>query len=160
MANAVRANSGRNINSTRAAYIDGNTVRSPKQLPAARPKKKISQSARKNRQRALGMSPGFVVFLALICAATLFACVHFLQMKAEITGKVKTVATLESELNQLKADNDAYYSQVTSSEDLNAIKAKAIHKLGMKYPSEDQIKTYETERSSYVRQYQDVPESK
>ncbi len=73
---------------------------------------------------------------------------------------MKTVASLESELTQLKEDNDAYYSQVTSNVDLNRIKKIAIGRLGMKYPSEDQKMTYETSGSSYVRQYQDVPESK
>lgn len=70
------------------------------------------------------------------------------------------VATLEAELTQLKEDNDAYYSQVTSDVDLTEIKKIAIGRLGMKYPSKEQTMTYKTARSSYVRQYQDVPESK
>ena len=70
------------------------------------------------------------------------------------------MAALESELSQLKEDNDAYYSQVTSNVDLTSIKKIAIGRLGMKYPSDDQTVTYETSRSSYVRQYQDVPDSK
>ena len=69
-------------------------------------------------------------------------------------------ANLESELDQLKEDNDAYYSQVTSDVDISEIKKKAIGELGMKYPSEDQIQTYVTEGNSYVRQYQDVPDAK
>ncbi len=35
---------------------------------------------------------------------------------------MKNVAALESELSQLKEDNDAYYSQVTSNVDLSRIK--------------------------------------
>ena len=54
---------------------------------------------------------------------------------------MKNVANLESELAQLKEDNDAYYSQVTSAVDISEIKKKAIGELGMKYPSEDQIQT-------------------
>ncbi len=72
---------------------------------------------------------------------------------------MKSVAALESELTQLKEENDAYYSQVMTSVDLNSIKKIAIGELGMKYPSEDQVITYKTQRSSYVRQYQDVPEA-
>ena len=81
----------------------------------------------------------------------------YLQIKSELTGKAKTLAALESEYSQLKADNDAYYSQVSSSADIEKIKAIAIKRLGMKYATDDQIITYETERSSYVKQYQDVP---
>ncbi len=43
---------------------------------------------------------------------------------------MKNVANLESELAQLKEDNDAYYSQVTSAVDISEIKKKAIGELG------------------------------
>lgn len=105
------------------------------------------------------MSRGFVIFLALVSVAILFGCVHYLQLKSEVTAKMKTVAALETQLTELKEDNDAYESQVTSNVDLNAIKAIAIGRLGMRYPSDDQKMTYETSQSSYVRQYQDIPDS-
>lgn len=119
--------------------------------------RQVSRRAQVNRDRALSMNPAFVLFLTLVSIAILFTCVNFLQMKSEITRKAGTLATLESEYSQLKADNDAYYSQVSSSADIEKIKAIAINRLGMKYASEDQIITYATERSSYVKQYQDVP---
>ncbi len=68
------------------------------------------------------------------------------------------LATLESQLAELKEDNDAYESQVTSNVDLERIRKIAIGRLGMKYPSNQQTETYATEGGSYVRQYQDVPE--
>lgn len=108
----------------------------------------------------MGMSRGFVVFLAAVSVAVLFFSTHYIQLKSEITARLREVAALESELSQLKEDNDAYYSQVTSNVDLTSIKKVAIGRLGMKYPSDDQTVTYETSRSSYVRQYQDVPDSK
>ena len=72
------------------------------------------------------------------------------------TGKMKTVAVLETELSQVKEDNNAYESQVTSDVDLNTIKKLAIGRLGMNYPTDDQKKTYSMPSNSYVRQYQDV----
>ena len=72
------------------------------------------------------------------------------------TGKRSQLATLESQLAELKEDNDAYESQVTSSVDLERIRKIAIGRLGMKYPSNQQTETYATEGGSYVRQYQDV----
>ena len=50
--------------------------------------------------------------------------------------------------------------QVTSNVDLNKIKQIALGRLGMKYPSDDQTVTYSTSGNSYVRQYQDIPDSK
>lgn len=166
----------------RGMYVEGNTARRLQEMPArsypaqqqARRKKPVekqsmqtaqrsrslSREAQRNREKAMSMNRGFVIFLAVVSAAVLFFCVHYLQLKSEITAQMKTVAVLESELTQLKEDNDAYYSQVTSNVDLNRIKKIAIGRLGMKYPSDEQKMTYQTSRSSYVRQYQDIPESK
>lgn len=170
MANTVMRNNNRRSGYSRQRmYVDGNTVRRaqalPKQQPyrepAARPARKpVSRNVQRNRERAQVMSRGFVLFLTLICAAILVTGVRFLQLKSEVTARTRTITSLESELNTLKADNDAYYSQVAASVDLDAIKKKAITELGMKFPSDEQVRYYETERGSYVRQYQDVPDAK
>ena len=130
--------------------------------PATIPKQKrqLSEAAQKNRQKATAMNWGFVVFLAVVCTAILFCSVNYLRYKSEITARMRSVANLEEELAQLKEDNDAYYSQVTSNVDLNQIKKTAIGRLGMRYPSDDQTVSYSTSGNSYVRQYQDVPDSK
>lgn len=178
---ATRRNTN-NMRNSRAMYVEGNTARRLQEVPdrhyqtpqerqkRRKPEKKqavqvrkqnrqVSSAAQRNREKAMGMSRSFVVFLAVVCTAVLFFCVNYLQLKSEITAKMKTVATLEAELTQLKEDNDAYYSQVSSNVDLNRIKKIAIGRLGMKYPTDDQKMTYTTSRSSYVRQYQDVPET-
>ena len=77
------------------------------------------------------MGRGFVLFLAVVSVAVLFCCVNYLQLKSDLTGKMKTVAALETELSQVKEDNNAYESQVTSDVDLNTIKKLAFGRLGM-----------------------------
>lgn len=146
----------------RDTYVDGNTVRRVQALPQEEMQQhrmRISRTARKNRERAQSMSMVFVLFLALVSTAVLAACIQFLQLKAQITGSIQTAAELESSYNQLKADNDAYESQVNSSVDLNQVKEIAMGRLGMKYPSENQIFTYQIQKDSHVRQYQDVPDA-
>lgn len=188
MAKTARTETARrNRNSARVErgmYVDGNTARrlaevperraypgrpqtqrqrtgaGAKQVPEVRQKRQLSKETLRNREKAKGMNRGFVVFLAAVSVALLFCAVNFLQYKSEITGKMREVAALESELAQLREDNDAYYSQVTSNVDLSRIKKIAIGRLGMKYPSEDQTVTYATEGSSYVRQYQDIPDAR
>ena len=125
-------------------------------VPATPAKQVVSRQAQRNREKAMAMNKGFVMFLTAVSVAVLFTCINFLQVKSEITASMKHVASLESELAQLKEDNDAYYSQVTSDMDISEIKKKAIGELGVKYPSENQVQTYTTEGNSYVRQYQDV----
>ena len=176
--------------SNRGMYVEGNTARRLQEVPSRRSRppqarpagmrvrteksekstqgaanssgtpKQLSAEAQRNREKATSMSGGFVVFLAVVSVSVLFACVHYLQLKSELTAQRKVVAALESELSELKEDNDAYESQVVSNVDLSMIKKIAIGRLGMRYPTEDQVMTYETSHGSYVRQYQDVPDSK
>ena len=122
-------------------YVQGNAVKRLQEVPRRTDLPDVQERRRlareRNQKSAVPVTPAK-------------------QVKSEITASMKNVANLESELAQLKEDNDAYYSQVTSDVDISAIKKKAIGELGMKYPSEDQIQTYVTEGNSYVRQYQDV----
>lgn len=161
-------------------YVDGNTVRRLEENPSrqrqgskeaqiakrrksARPasqserrNRQVSREIQRNREKAMSMGRSFVLFLAVVSVAVLFCCVNYLQLKAEVTTKMKHVATLESELSQLKEENNAYESQVTSDVDLNNIKKIAIGRLGMNYPTDAQKKTYSVPSNSYVRQYQDI----
>lgn len=54
----------------------------------------------------MSMGRGFVTFLAVVSVAVLFCCVNYLQLKAELTGRIKSVAGLESEWAQLKEENE------------------------------------------------------
>ncbi len=146
----------------RGTYLDGNTVRRVQTLPQAQPKREllpVSRTAQRNRERAQSMSMVFVMFLALVSVAVLFTCVRFLQLKSQITGTIQSIADLETEYSQIKADNDAYESQISLSVDLQEVKKTAMERLGMKYPTENQIITYELPKGSHVRQYQEVPEA-
>ena len=115
----------------------------------------VRRTTSRNRARTRAMSRGYVMFLAVVSAAALFMCVRYLQMKSAITTQTKEIATAESELSQLKADNDALYNSVISSVDLEKIKDKAMNELGMTY----QIYQFDTAGNSYVRQYKDVPDT-
>lgn len=157
-------------------YVDGSTARRLEEVPSYAPRRRrrtesrrkraavpekqarLSEQARRNREKAMEIGKGYVVFLAVVCILILGISIHYLQLQYEITSRKKTVSQLESSLNQLKEENDAYYSQVTSETDLNEIRKTAIGRLGMKLPEEDQVWTYETEGRSYVRQFQDVPD--
>lgn len=145
------------------AYVEGTAVRRMQAVPQygeperQQRRRHVSRKTARNRARAVQMSRGYVVFLAVVCAATLFACVQYLQLKAEMTAQMKTVASLETQLSELKADNDVYYSEVLASVDLEKIRETAITKLGMDYATEEQVVHYSTKGNSYVRQYQDVP---
>ena len=160
-------------------YVDGNTVRKVQEVPErreyrqpehsvrknkAKPElttpeqqvrgnKPLSKAARRNRAKANNMNRNFAIFLAALGILIVFCSINYLKLKTECTSKRSQLATLESQLAELKEDNDAYESQVTSSVDLERIRKIAIGRLGMKYPSNQQTETYATEGGSYVRQY-------
>lgn len=162
-------NSSRRVSSrsdyhyTGQTYISGNTVRKVEYVPQqeektpARRRKTVSVKTQKNRVKAMQMGRGYVMFLAVISVITLGLCVNYLRMRSALTTQLEAIAAQESELSTLKADNDALYNTVMASIDLEKVKMTAINKLGMQYPTEEQIIPFDTAGNSYVRQYQDVP---
>ena len=143
-------------------YVDGNTVRvAPAQWEEEQVRERqVSSKTRKNRSKAMSMSRGFVVFLSAMSIAAMFMCVSYVQLKTEITRQTKKIASLQTDLNDLKSDNDALENSYEASVDLAQIYETATGKLGMHYPNEKQIISYNTDGSGYVRQYTDVPQDK
>jgi hypothetical protein len=74
-----------------------------------------------------------------------------------MTTRMRSVANLQSQVIDLQADNDARYKNLTSSVDLNYIKDVAINKLGMQYPTEDQVIYYSIDNNNFMDQYRDIP---
>ncbi len=152
-------------------YINGNTVRELEAAPARRPKpdprereeslrhKRRRNAARRNRQRALYMSRGYVFFLSVCVSVIAVFAAAYVKLQADVTQNMKTISSLESQISDLKADNDANYKRITTSVDLNEIKDIAINQLGMTYATEDQIIYYTVENSNYMDQYSDIPEN-
>lgn len=157
----MAARTGRQTQRRRQAYTEGNTVRQlrPATLqPEERQERKASRTARKNREKAMQMNPGYVLFLTMAAAAMLFLCIHYLQLQADNASRNKNIAQMEKELTNLKAENDAAYNNIIDSVDLSKVKKTAMKELGMVYAGKDQIVLYESRENDYVRQYTDVPE--
>ena len=150
-------------------YTDGNTVRRHQAVPAPERRKEVPQrsreeiirdrerqrAARRNRQRALAVNRGYVIFLA---AATLLCCgicAVFIYFQSNITARISAIASLESQVSELKSDNDAAEKRLETSMTLDEIKARA-GELGLIYPGSDQIQYYSVESSDYMNQYSDV----
>ena len=131
--------------------------RGQKQKDSRNAEKTTSARTKRNRARALQMNFGYVAFLALAGVMTLFVCVNYLKLQAQNTTFRNQTASLESQLADLKQQNDAAYENALTSVNLDTIRDIAINKLGMVYAGEEQVKTYDDKSSDYVRQYEDVP---
>ena len=120
-------------------------------------KRKLRATARKNQERALQMSPGYLLFVAAALVVMAGVTVCYLQMRAELTRNTKRVASLESEVLTLKSNNDSKQQKLEASIDLEAIRKKAMEELGMVYPSQGQIEYFEMKDSDYMSQYKEIP---
>ena len=153
---------------TKNYYINGNTVRdldSPvrggrktrEEIEETRRRKNRRNAIRRNRQRAMEMNRGFVVFLTVCVLVTACTAAAFVQLQAQMTNHMRNVANLESQVIDLRADNDVRYKKLTTSVDLNHIKKVAMKELGMSYPSKDQVVYYTVDNNNLMDQYEDIP---
>lgn len=141
-------------------YVQENTARKLQVVPDIQqtPVKKISNRTRKNRQKALHMNIGSVLFMAVAMVVAGFILTWYLTLQSDITNSIKNISALESQLNYLKLANDENYSRITSDVNLEEVKRVAIQELGMRYAEEGQIITFNGEGSDYMRQTGDIPD--
>lgn len=146
-------------------YEEGSALRKlsavPQKLPGEYPEEQPVRRQRTAGRRARNaqITPRFLIGTVVLCAAMVAFVVGFLCLKEKIIEQNRHIASLENQINDLKSDNDAYYNKVMASVDLEAIREAAMDRLGMKYAEESQIQYYDTDGSSYVRQYQEVPQN-
>ena len=149
----------RNIREDRI-YIDGNTARKLQTVPINRNKKqndKIKRQQVKRHVKTAPMNFGYIFFMMIAMLVVCVVLIGYVELQADITNKINRISQLESQLNDLKLDNDETYTKIMSSVDLEEIKRIAINELGMKYAKEGQVITYSGEGSDYVRQYKEIP---
>lgn len=151
-------------------YVNGSTVRQIGAQPVRREridrrqeeinkqKKRRQNAARRNRERALHMSRGYVAFLTICVGIVAFAAVSLIQIQSQVTQRMEHIAALQSQITDMKADNDARYKEIVTSVDLEQIKDVAINELGMQYATEEQIVFFSVENDNFMDQYSDIPE--
>ena len=116
-------------NRNRAAYqVDGNTVRRMEAMPDYRKERRDRQerereeelrkrrrAAARNQEKALRMSKSYVVFLTM--AVTVFGifCGAYIKLQSDVTARMKAIASLESQVTDLKADNDEAYKRINTA---------------------------------------------
>ena len=88
---------------------------------------------------------------------TSLVLIGYIRIQADNVAMVENISSLESQLNQLKLENDEEYSRIMSSVDLDEVKRIAIEELGMQYAQEGQVINVEDTKNDYVRQYQEMP---
>lgn len=151
----------RTFNRTTAgrSYVYGNAVPDIDVRTAIqeKPAKRVSNATRKNREKATHMSLGYVAFLALALCLTTGVLYGYISLQSANTAAIHEISQMESELNNMKLDNDEEYSRIMSTVDMEHVKEVAMNELGMQYAEEGQIVEVEGSGDDYVRQYQEMP---
>lgn len=146
-------------NYRRTAYLEGTAAKQlergfeAEKLPV---RKKVSNTTRKNREKVFHMNLGYVAFLVIALALATFTLCGYIELQSGITNHVKQISEMEAEYNSLKMANDEEYNRITSSVDLEKIRAIAIGELGMVYAQDGQIIQIENTETDYVHQTADL----
>ncbi|MCI8464533.1 MAG: cell division protein FtsL [Lachnospiraceae bacterium] len=141
--------------------VEGSAARelAPRELPSPKERpREEKHPGRRTKERALTMSPTFVMLLAFASALMLAVCVHYLQVRVSVYAKMGSVEVLEEELKTLTDANEAVLSRIEAASDINKIYKIATEELGMVYPEDSQIIRYDRTESEYVQQYEKIPE--
>ena len=137
----------------KANYVYGNTARKldvQRQLEAPQ-RKVLSREVQVNRAKAKHMNLGYVLFLVAALAAAAVILISYIRVQADITTMTEYIAKQERVLNNLKISNDEMLTRIESKLDLEEVKRVAIGELGMTYPKEGQIISYEAVNNDYTR---------
>ena len=138
--------------------VDGNTVRVETASPQIREKELRRTQVEQNRQRALSMNLRYVLFLSVAAVAVVMVCIFYLRLQATSTQLQKKTVSLQTQLKNLQIENDIVYNEIISGVDLEQVREVATEELGMTYPSQSQIVSYEAVSSDYVKQYEEIPD--
>ena len=146
-------------------YIEGNTVRKVERAPQYeeqerrhQQKRNLSDTVRRNQEKALQMNLFSVLLLTVAVICTLYICVSYLKLQSSVTARLNHIESLEESIEKLKGDNDALLTRINTSVDLDYVYQVATEELGMVYANKDQVRLYNKTESEYVRQYEDIPE--
>lgn len=116
----------------------------------------MSIDGAERERRRTGLSLVYVLFITASFLFLGYTLIQYITLHSELTESADKVAVYEQQLYNLTLANDDEYSKMVKSVDLDEIRSIAINELGMVYPSDEQIISYNREHSDYVRQVQDI----
>ena len=144
-------------------YIAGNTVYvgdilpDPEALRREREEEKKRRKKNMARKNARALRKSRRMAFRVVLAASAFCAffVGYVNLQTSIRAHMKNIATLKTEISDMKASNSAAESRINTAVDINEIKNTALNEYGMVYASEGQIVYYDICEEDYMSKYQD-----
>ena len=139
-------------------YVYGNTVRKVNEPIRRNTPYHVQEPPRRRKKHHMGLGNLIISSVAVVLMGLTLA--WYISLQSQITASVKNIATLQSQLNTLKQENDEAYNRANGNLDLDEVKRIAIQEYGMTYATEGQIVTYsDGGGNDYVRQIAPIPTS-
>ncbi|MBB2182706.1 septum formation initiator family protein [Lachnospiraceae bacterium MD1] len=143
------------------SYVEGNTVRKLNAAPNIHREQPLSVPSPhrqiKRQPVSSGMTLASLLVLTIAIIATVYVCVDYLKLQYNVNQMEKSIITLEREVTEMTKVNDAAYEDINETYDLEYIYEVAVNDLGMVYPNNNTVITYEPSEDGYVRQFEDIP---
>ena len=95
----------------------------------------------------------FIALSAGLIGAYFVAYVH---IQNRITTSMNNISSLEKQIAQIKTENAALKSRISTTANLSKIQKTAMEKYGMVYATSKQIVYYSVDDDDFMSQYEDV----
>ena len=112
----------------------------------------IRIAARRSREQVMQMNRRYAFFMAFLVVAMTLCLIGYIKLMSDISATNKRIASLESQVAEMKSYNNEVYNELTGNIDLEEIRRIAIDEFGMKYADQDQIVVYSDTKGDSVRQ--------
>lgn len=99
----------------------------------------------------------YTFYMVFLVAMTVILMSRYIDLQSAITIKLRDIAKLETQIENLKADNDAIEKRLATTVPVIEVKDQALNRLGMSYAREAQIKHYTVDNVDYMSQYKELP---
>ena len=138
-------------------YLYGSAAPKLEPTPQRRPLREEERRTAPQRKQKVQAKPYPVNMPLLVLSIVAFIAlgammIQYIRLNSEITAITAANTKLESQISDLRAENDEYYGRIMNSVDLEKVREVAIMDLGMVYASEGRVITYDSHMDDYVEQ--------
>lgn len=120
-------------------------------------RKRRERAANRRREKTRTMDGISLIILVAAVAVTFYVCLQYIKVQTDITALSKSIAVKESQVVTMKKDNNAALEEISRTFDLSYVYKIATKELGMVFPDEDQVIKYDSSKSDYVKQFEEIP---
>lgn len=120
-------------------------------------RKRRERAAKRRREKTRTMDGISLIILVAAVAVTFYVCLQYIRVQTDITALSKSIAVKESQVVSMKKDNNAALEEISRTFDLSYVYKIATKELGMVFPDQDQVIKYDSSKSDYVKQFEEIP---